>query len=128
MDPNSNQPLETNPATQPAPQQASVPPTQPTMVAPTPVPEASPQSPKAKNSKVLILLVIILLLVAGMIAYVLFAKYQLNKAQKTTADNTSVAIPSPLPTLTPTLAPEEDLEVSNPEADLLEIDEDVKGL
>ena len=126
MDPNSSQPLETNPVAQMAPQSVAVPPTQPTPLAPTPAPELSPESPKARKSKVTILFVIILLLVVGMIAYVLFAKYQLNKTQKTATDNSSVVIPSPSPSLIPTLAPEEDLEVSSPEADLLEIDADIK--
>jgi len=129
MDPNNNQPINTNPLEQAAPQPVATPPsTQSTPVAPTPETTVLAEAPKVKGKKAIILLVILLLLVVGMIAYVLFAKNQLNKTQKTTADNSSVAIPSPSPTLVPTLAPEEDLEVNSPEADLLEIDADIKGL
>jgi len=126
MDPNNNQPLETNPVTQPAPQQANVPPTQPTPIAPTPAQTVSNEAPKGKSNKVVILLVILLLLAVGMIAYIMFAKNQMSNTQKATTDDSSVIMPSP--TLAPTLTPEEDLEVSSPEADLLELDADVKGL
>ena len=115
MDPNNNQPLETNPTIQ-----------QPVPVAapPTNVPEST----KGKNNKVIISLVILLLLVVGIISYILFAKTQMNNAQKASMENSSVVIPSPSPTLVPTLTPEEDLEVASPEADLIDIEADVKGL
>lgn len=128
MDPNNNQPIETNSTAQSIPQPATAPmsPQAPTPVAPTPAPSTPPQAPKGKNSKIIIILVILLLLVVGIVAYVLFAKNLMNNSQKTTTDNSSTVLPTP--TLIPTLAPEEDLEVSSPEADLLEIDADVKAL
>jgi uncharacterized protein HemX len=123
MEPDTNQPLAANPiaqpAVQPAPAEVSAPP-------PTPAPASVPESPKKKNSKVIILLVMLLLLAVGMIAYILFAKNQMNNAQKSVADNSSVITPAP--SLSPTLAPENDLEISDPEADLLDLDADVKGL
>lgn len=130
MDPNTNQPTGTNPTVPPIPQPAApeaavTPPAQPTPatpVAPAPVGE----TPKKGGKKWLILLLILLLLAVGIIAYVLFAKNQMNKAQKETTENTSTVLPTP--TLVPTLAPEEDLEVASPEADLLDIELDVKGL
>lgn len=123
MEPNTNQPLEANPIAQPVvqpiPTEASAPVT-------TPVPASVPENPKGKNSKVIILLVILLLLAVGMVAYILFAKNQMNNAQKATTGNSSVATPSPA--FAPTLTPEEDLEVNSPETDLLELETDVKGL
>lgn len=137
MDPNNNQPIGTNPVAQPIPQPATSPIAPPAVaaVAPTesgpaptnPAPNSPPEAPKGKNSKVTVLLVILVLLIVGIVAaYVLFAKNLMNNNQKTTADNTISVLPSP--TLVPTLAPEEDLEVASPEADLLEIEADVKGL
>lgn len=122
MEPNNNQPLGANAVAQPV---AQVVPTEASAPVPTPQSTMAPESPKGKNSKAVILLVILLLLVIGITAYVLFAQSQLNNTQKTTT-NTSIVLPSP--TLVPTLAPEEDLEVTDPEADLMEIDEDIKGL
>ena len=122
MDPNNNQPIETNPVQQPAVQPVPVP-AQP--VVPT-SPQNTSENPKKGMGKGIILLVIILLLVAGIVSYILFTRDQLNKAQKITTDNSSLVLPTP--TLVPTLAPEEDLEVGSPEADLLELDADVKGL
>lgn len=136
MEPNNNQPIGTNPAAQPTLQPATSPisppsasPIVPTesVPAPTnPAPNTPPEAPKGKNSKVIILLVILVLLVVGIVAYVLFARAQMNNNQKTTADNTSSVLPTP--TLVPTLAPEEDLGISSPQADLLELDADVKNL
>lgn len=126
MDPNNNQPLGTNPIQQPvAPQPVATatPPVEP--VAPV-APQNMSENPKKGMGKGIILLVILLLLAVGIAAYILFAKIQLNKAQKITTENTSTVLPTP--TLVPTLAPEEDLEVSSPEADLLELEADVKGL
>ncbi|MDO8583150.1 MAG: hypothetical protein Q7R51_01320 [bacterium] len=107
MDPNNNQPLATNPVAQ------SVPPIMP---------------PTKKNNKAIILLLILLLLVAGMMAYILFAKNKIENAQKATTENNSTIVPSATPTVTPTLTPEEDLEVASPEADLIDLEADVKGL
>lgn len=145
MDPNNNQPLGTNPnpVGQPAvppmqPMEASVPaspqiPVAPPPPAPTPPPPPAltntpdiSLAPKAKSSKTIILLVILLLLVIGMIVYILFAKNQMDNTQKAAIDNTSTILPSPTPI--PTKSPEADLEVESPEADLIELDADVKGL
>lgn len=127
MDPNLNQPLGANPinpVTQPQVQSVSTevntPPTS------TPTPMGMPQNPEKKNNKTLILLIILLILTIGMVTYILFAKNQMNKAQKVTVDSSNVLIPSP--TLSPTLAPENDLEVSSPEADLQNLENDVNAL
>lgn len=124
MDPNNNQPLGTNPIAQPTP--TAVPPVEAIPAAPTPAPTISPEAPKKKNNKAIILLVILLLLVLGMVAYVMFSQNQMNNAEKAATDNSSTVLPTP--TAIPTLAPEEDLEVASPEADLLELEADVKGL
>ena len=123
MEPNNNQLAVSNPVAQPVDQ---IVPTEASVPASNPLVASVPEGPKEKNNKVIILLVILLLLVIGMIAYILFAKGQLNKTQKTTIDNSSLVLPSP--TTVPTLTPEEDLEVSSPQADLLELEADVKGL
>lgn len=122
MDPNTNQPLETNPIAQPVVQPVSTEASAP----PIPTPASVPENPKGKSNKVIILLVILLLLAVGMIVYALFAKTQMDNAQKKATDNSSIVLPSP--TAVPTLAPEEDLEIASPEADLLDLDADVKGL
>ena len=126
MDPNNNQPSATSPIQQPVPQPVSQPAAPVQSPPPTPVSGAS--GPKKGMGKGIILLIILLLLVLGIGGYILFAKNQLNNTQKTATDNTSSVLPSPTPTLVPTLAPEEDLEVSSPEADLINIEADVKGL
>lgn len=138
MDPNTNQPLETaspiNPVMQPQTQPQAQPLDQPTPTGinmspnpnPTPTPTSLPQNPVKKSNKTIILLIILLLLSIGMVAYILFAKNQLNNTQKATTDSSKVVIPSP--TLSPTLTPEADLEVSSPEADLLQVEADVQAL
>ena len=126
MDPNNNQPIGTNPIQQPVPQPvsqpAATPPVQPAPAAPAPVGE----TPKKSNKKWLILLLILLLLAVGITAYALFAKQQMKDTQKETSDNSILVLPTP--TLTPTLAPEEDLEIASPEADLIDIEADIKAL
>lgn len=123
MDPNTNQPIVTNPIQQPAaPQPDVTSPVQPTPVSPAPVSE----TPKKSGKKWLILFLILILLAVGIIAYILFAKNQMNNAQDETTNNTSTVLPTP--TVVPTLAPEEDLEATSPEADLLDIEADTKGL
>lgn len=128
MDPNTNQPIETSPMQQPAapvsPAPSQTPPSTPVQQANSASSEAS--VPKKSNKKWFILFLILLLLAAGIVAYVLFAKNQMNIAQKETTENSSTVFPTP--TLVPTLAPEEDLEVASPEADLLDIELDLKGL
>lgn len=123
MDPNNNIPTGTTPFTQPVPQPVS--PMQPGPPAQSPMPTFSP-APKGKMNKTIILLVILLLLVSGMVGYILFTKNQMDNAQKATITNTNYVAPSPSPT--PTLAPKDNLEVSSPEADLKQLDTDVKGL
>lgn len=124
MDPNTNQPIGTTPVQQPVAQ--PVVPTETTPAAPSPASTISPEAPKGKNGKIIILLVILLLLVVGIVTYVLFARAQMNNAQKTTTENKSLVLPTP--TTIPTLTPEEDLEVSSPDEDLIDIETDVKGL
>lgn len=125
MEPNNSQPIETNPIKQPVMQPA--PPTVPApVVAPNPTPITTPEPPKGKGSKAIILLVILLLLAVGIIIYILFAKNQMDNVQKAVTENSSTVIPTP--TTVPTLTPEENLEVRSPEADLLELDADVKAL
>lgn len=124
MDPNINQPIGINPVQQPVAQ--SVPPTETAPIAPVPASIIPPEDPKGKNGKIIILLVILLLLVVGIMSYVLFARVQMDNAQKTTTDNSSLVLPTP--TAIPTLTPEEDLEVASAEADLIDLEADVKGL
>lgn len=117
MDPNNNQPVGANPIQQPvAPQPAAT------------LPPVQPDAPKKGMGKGIILLVILLLFVFGMAAYILFAKNQMNSNQKTTGDNNSSVLPSPTATTVPTPNPENDLEAASPEADLIDIEADVKGL
>lgn len=123
MDPNNNQPIGTNPQQPVAPKPVATPPLQP--VAPD-APQNADGNPKKVVGKGIILIVILILLVVGMAAYILFAKIQMNSSQKTTTDNSSSVMPSP--TAVPTLAPEEDLEVASPEADLIDLEADVKAL
>lgn len=137
MDPNNNQPIGSAPVQQSAAQQPPAPaqPVTPVQSPPsTPVSEAvsaplsGASAPKKGMGKGVILLIILLLLVIGIAGYVLFAKSQNDKAQKAASNNTSSALPTPSPTASPTPLPENDLEVSTPEADLLDIEADVKGL
>lgn len=124
MEPNTNQPIGTNPIVRPAASQSvGTPPVQPT--APV-APQNLSENPKKGMGKGIILIIILVVLVLGIIAYILFAKAQMNKNQKTTADNNSLVLPSP--TRYPTLAPENDLEIVNPETDLSDLDADVTGL
>lgn len=125
MDPNTNQPIGTSPLQQPAvPQAVATPPVQP--AAPIVASQNPNENSKKGMGKGIILFVILVLLAIGIVIYILFAKNQMNNTQKTATDNNSSAIPTP--TSVPTLAPEEDLEIVNPEADLLELDSDVKSL
>lgn len=128
MDPNNNQPINTNPLQQPAAAPvapAPATPTPPAQPVQTVAPQNPPSTPKS-NKKILILLLLLVLLIIGMGGYVFFAKNQMDNKQKTSTPIQSVVLPTP--TLAPTLAPEEDLEVASPEADLLEIEADLKGL
>lgn len=124
MEPNINQPEGVNPIPQAAPQPVQAPPSTPVQQASSPSSEGS--APKKGMGKGIILIIILVVLVLGIIAYILFAKNQMNNNQKITTGNTSSVLPSP--TTVPTLAPENDLEVVNPEADLSDLDADVKGL
>lgn len=154
MEPNNNQPINTNPlgqagAPQPVPtppvnaglptQQPTTAPTPapttpptPTTTPPTqtPTPEAAIQSPEKKGKKGAILLLILLILVLGMGAYVLFAKDKLNTSSKTPTTDTSLVVPTVItsPTATPTPASVEQLIVESPETDLSGIEKDLQGL
>lgn len=121
MEPNINQKEGINQIPQTAPQPVQAP-QQPAATAAQNLSE----SPKQGLGKGVILIIILLVLVLGIAAYILFAKAQINKNQKTTAENTSLVLPSP--TLVPTLAPEEDLEIGSPEEDLSDLDVDVVAL
>ena len=155
MDPNANQPLGTNPITQPvtppvaqpvpSTADASMPP-MPGQI-PTPIPTTStpnlnsdpmpgqtpsfattgamPETPKKKGGKTVALLIILLLLVLGMAAYIMFAKQQVSKTDESVTDTN---VSTPAPTIEPTIAPEQDIEISSPEADLQNIETDVNGL
>ena len=143
MEPNTNQPIGTSPIQQPAaPQPAATPPAAQAPQPSTPVQPfgselraaelqaiSSPSgdsAPKKGMGKGIILFIILVLLAIGIAVYILFAKNQMNNTQKTTTENSNFVIPTP--TAVPTLTPEEDLEVVNPESDLLDLDTDVKGL
>ncbi|MDZ4228470.1 MAG: hypothetical protein U1E54_04470, partial [Candidatus Levybacteria bacterium] len=89
MDPNNNQPINTNPLGQPAPQPVATPvqpmqPPAPTPVAPPPAEpvavaaEPITQAPNNKSKKGILLLAILIILILGMGFYVFFAKNQLN--------------------------------------------------
>ena len=150
MDPNNNQPINTNPLGQPvppapeppiaAPSATFVPPVQQPISA-TPsaqaVPPAAPtatsmpyQNPNNGSKKGVIFIVILLILIAGMVFYVLFAKKQLNTAQKTSTNNTSVAIPTATiaPTAAPTPATVDQVNVESPDSSLKDIEGDVQEL
>ncbi len=83
----------------------------------------------AGSKKRLYLVIIMILLILGMGAYLIFAKNQLNNAQKS-ALNSRTVNPVAKPTITPTVAPTriEDINIASPEADLNQIDKDVQGL
>lgn len=141
MEPNNNQPINTNPFGQPvAPQPAaapfpsSVPPQEPT---PTPIQTApatpaatavSSPTPKNGGKKIIALLIILLILALGIGGYVLFAKNQLKSAQKISTENNTSVVPTE--TIEPTVTPAtiEGLNVENPDADLKTIESDLQGL
>lgn len=142
MDPNNNQPINTNPFGQqvtpepvvnptPMPESAvqqptpAVPPPAPTVTA-APVTAPVPETPKNGSKKGIILLIILLLLILGLGTYVFFVKNQLSTAKKTSTQNTSTAIPTIVPTATP--ATIEEINVASPDADLKTIETDVQGL
>lgn len=137
MDLNDNQPINTNPLQQPAAPQpvapTAPPPPQPTTPSTPPAqpiqttvtPQNPPITPKS-NKKILILLALLILLIVGIGGYVFFAKNQMNNKQKAATDNQSVVIPTA--TTAPTVAPEDDLEIASPEADLSDIEQDLQGL
>lgn len=123
MDPNNNQPINTNPLGQTVAQPVQ----QPTpVVAAPPTPTPMPQTPKAGSKKGLILIVILLILIVVAISYVLFAKKQMTNTQKAATENTSTVIPTTIPTATP--ATVDEVIVDNPATDLQEIEKDVQGL
>jgi hypothetical protein len=142
MDPNNNQPINTNPFGQPvAPQpvvspspipipeplaQQPVPPVVPPAV-PTPVSVPTPEAPRSNGKRLIALIVILLILILGMCSYLFFVKNQLNTAQKSSIESTSVVIPTIiLPTATP--ATVDDINVASPDADLKTIEVDAQSL
>lgn len=138
MDPNNNQPTNTNPLGQPAvpqpvgtPFSSPVPPVQQPPPAPAPTittPAPTPQAPKSAGKKGIILIIILLILIVGMGFYVFFVKNQLNTIRKSSTDNTSTVIPTV--TIAPTVTPAsvDEINVASPDADLKGIEKDVQGL
>jgi uncharacterized protein HemX len=119
----------TNPLATPS--SAPVPPAQPTIMqsptsTPMTTPASAPEKPKGKGGKAIMLVIILILLILGMTAYVLFTRSQIENAEKAATENKTTELS--LPTATPTLAPENDLEVTNPDADLKDLEADVSGL
>lgn len=122
MDPNNNQPINTSPLGQPvAPQPNVAPPP-----VPEPVPTPMPGIPRNGSKKGIILIIILLILALGMAFYVFFVKNQLSNKQKTSAENTSIVIPTITATATP--ATVDQVSVASPDADLKAIESDVQGL
>lgn len=110
MDPNINQPL-TGTQVQQAPTQPA-------------------ETPKKGHGKVLILLFLLLLLIAGMAVYILFVQNQAKNVKNTIGENSTVvpsSIPSPTESVSPSPA-QDDLNIENPQADLQGIEADVQGL
>jgi hypothetical protein len=113
------------PVTQPGPAPISTGPVQQPPIA-TQMNNAMAPNGSGKGGKTVALLIILLLLIVGIVGYVIFTKMQTGNSQKNAEENKTVVIPQA--TLTPTLAPENDLEVGSPEADLVELENDAKGL
>lgn len=107
-----------------------------TPISPTPPisqpvqPQAMPQNPPKHNGKGTILLILLLLLIIGISAYVIYAQNQINSMKKAATDyNTNTALPSsipPAPDDEPTSASE--IDVESPDADLKDVEIDVQGL
>lgn len=142
MDPNNNlqqpgtQPVQPvaptiqQPAQQPMNQPAANQPLQQPVSVPPPTPAAMPpvqESPRNGGKKGLILILILLILVLGMAYYVFFAKQRINNIQKTSTENTTIAIPT-ITTLPAAPSSVDEVSVENPEADLKEIENDLQGL
>lgn len=139
MDPNNNQPINNQP--NPGPMetlQAQQPVAQPVAQQPQPPippgaampvgPQVVSGMPKKGGNKIKILLLLLVLLVLGTVAYILFGSNQLGLMQKTPSQN-STALPSYTPAPSPTLPPPVDeLNVESPEADLKVLDTDVNAL
>ena len=120
-----------NPQPPVTPVEGVVPPIQPTPGIPSmpPVmPVTMSQNPPKKGSKLPLLLVILLLLIIGMGAYVMFAKNQISNEKKAATQIQSTIIPTPTvqPEVTP--ATVDDVNVASPDADLNTLDKDVQGL
>ena len=115
MDPNNNQ---STPVPTPAPVSTPIASSKP-----------MPETPKS-GGKGIILLIIILVLVIGMAAYILFAKNQLNYIQKTSTNSTSVILPSPTlaAVASPTPGSVAELNVVSPENDLQSVENDLQTL
>lgn len=158
MDPNKDQPINTNPfaqqaSSQPAAPQpiTAAPPSTPDPLvqqvtppaapispaqqaaapAPTPEPVSTsmpPLAPKSGGKKGIILIVILLILALGMAFYVFFVKNQLKTAQKASTENTNIVIPTTTIQPTATPATVDEIEIASPDADLSDIEADIQGL
>lgn len=86
-----------------------------------------------KNNKGIILLIIMLVLIVGILAYILFAKNQLNYSQKTSVGTSSN---SALPTAPPisespsasAAASQNDLNISSPDSDIQSLENQAQSL
>lgn len=127
MDPNNNQPINTQQTQQT--DNAAVLRADPTPIAATPPPSSPiPQTPKSGNKKTITLLIILIILALGMWLYVLFVKNQMTNQQKASAGNTSIVTPTVTPIPTPTPATVDEINVASPDADLKGIENDIQGL
>ena len=125
MDPNNNQQMNNQPAAPQAPANNSMS-TQPAQTMQSTQPA---QAMPPKNSKRIILLVILLVLLVGMAGYIYFVKQQVTNLPKNTGANTTTVLPSP--TLVPTATPPAsaaDVSVDSPVTDLNNVDSDLLGL
>jgi flagellar basal body-associated protein FliL len=109
MDPKINQPLQADPTAQPTLAQLAV---------------EQAETPNKKGGKMMMLIIIVLLLVIGMVAYIIFANSQINQNPTSRTEN----VIKPSPAVSSTMAPEQEIDVSSPEADLQQLDTDVNSL
>ncbi|MBI4089182.1 MAG: hypothetical protein HY424_00565 [Candidatus Levybacteria bacterium] len=125
MEPNNAQPI--NPIAQ---TQQAVGVNQPLAPENTQPPTQSvPENPKKGSSKSLILLLLLLVLAIGIAAYILFAKSQLNYIQNSSSNNSTVVLPTYIPSPSPIWQiTADDLDVGSPEADLQDLEKDLNGL
>jgi len=132
MEPNNNQPFQpmnTNPLGQPVAPQPVAPPPSPIPPEQQPTPGSIiPDNPGQGNNKGILLLIILIILIAGMGYYAMFAKNQINTDQKVATENKTTVIPAATPTPEVTPATVEEVNIASPDADLNGIQTDVQGL